>query len=321
MRADNPPSLLQATDITVCYGKQTAIKSVDLELAAGDTLGLLGLNGAGKSSLLRVLAGVAAPKSGTLVVNGHDMHSDPLAARRCIGYAPDKPPLYPQFTVREFLRFAAGLRNIKKQEIGRATDDAIDKCGLNAVAGRIIGNLSHGYQQRINIAQALIHNPGVLILDEPANGLDPAQLQEIRTLIQQIHQHHATVFSSHLLGEVQQVCNRVAVINDGSKMLDIPLSELNDDTHPTFEVVLQESAAQTDLQALPGVVSVCSVDALHWLVTTDAGSASATIERLGEALMARGMQFLEVNPVRNQLEKLFSQLKGNGANVALGDTP
>ncbi len=320
MRADNPPSLMQATDITVCYGKHTAIKKIDLALAAGDTLGLLGLNGAGKSSLLRVLAGVSAPDSGTLVVDGHDMHSDPIAARSCIGYAPDKPPLYPQFTVREFLLFAARLRKVEKAQLSGMVDSAIEKCGLAKVSGRVIGNLSHGYQQRINIGQALVHNPRVLILDEPANGLDPAQLQEIRSLIQQIQQHHATVFSSHLLGEVQQVCNRVVVINDGNKMLDIPITDLGDDTHPTFEVVLQETAKQTDLQALPGVLSVCSVDALHWLVTTDSTSASATIERLGEALVARGMRFLEVNPVRNQLEKLFSQLNGQSAEVALGES-
>ncbi len=323
MHADNPPSLLQATDITVRYGKHTAINNINLSLETGDTLGLLGLNGAGKSSLLKVLAGVEAPQHGTVIVNGHDMHSDAMTAKACIGYAPDTPPLYPQFTVREFLLFAARLRRVHKAQCHNAVDRALEKCGLTDVSKRVIGNLSHGYQQRINLAQALVHQPRLLILDEPANGLDPAQLQEIRALIQEIQHNQATLFSSHHLTEVQQVCNRVVVINGGNKMLDMPLSELSDESHPTFEVTLQETAKQTDLQDLPGVLSVCSVDSQHWLVTTESATASATIEKLGDTLMARGLRLLEVNPVRNYLEQLFTQLKVNAGTteVVLGDTP
>ncbi len=320
MCADTTTALLQAADINVNYGKFQAINNLSLTLNAGDTLGLLGLNGAGKSTLLRVLAGTSAPGSGAVSINGHDLSKQPLAAKQNIGYAPDKPPVYPEFTVREFLTFAARLRRVAKKKLKTSIDTAIEKCALQQVTDRVIGNLSHGYQQRINLAQALVHEPRLLILDEPANGLDPAQLLEMRSLVQQIQSDQATIFSSHLLGEVQQVCNRVMVINDGQKLLDIPLLELSDNSKTTYELILQGKANQQDLQNLPGVLRICTVDEKHWLVTTNADNSAATVDQIGEVLIERGLRLLEVNPVRNHLEKLFSQLKLNSGNqpVAIG---
>lgn len=317
MCADNAPGLLQAENINVRYGKFNAISDFRLSLTAGDTLGLLGLNGAGKSTLLRVLSGSAAPTSGKVTVNGFDLCADPVEARRQIGYAPDRPPLYLEFTVREFLIFAAKLRRIEKSNVNRAIDKVIGKCGLEGVVHRVIGNLSHGYQQRINLAQAIVHEPKLLILDEPANGLDPAQLLEMRSVVQHIQTDQATIFSSHLLGEVQQVCNRVVVINEGHKLLDMPLSELSDASRSTYELILHGKAQSQDLQDLPGVLRVCSVDSKHWLVTTTSDTGLATVDQIGELLLQRGLQLLEVNPVRNHLEKLFSQLKIHAGDSAI----
>lgn len=324
MCADTSQSLLNATGVKANYGNNPALSEIELTLCAGDTLGLLGLNGAGKSTLLRILAGVQAPCAGSVIIDGKDLHEDPINARRALGYAPDKPPVYTEFTVIEFLTFACRLRRIPSKDSGNAIDTVIEKCGLGDVRKRIIGNLSHGYQQRVNLAQALVHQPSVLILDEPTNGLDPAQLLEMRELINNIHDQQATLFSSHLLTEVQATCNRAVVINNGEKLLDMPIDQLDSEHHTTYEVVLQEAAGKTDLQNLPGIVSVCPVDPQHWLLTTDSTDATTTSEGLGDALLARGMQMLEVTPVRNHLERMFSQLKLNARQSSgspLGDTP
>ncbi len=311
MCADTSHCLLQATAIQVSYGETAALHAMDLNLSAGDTLGLLGLNGAGKSTLLKVIAGVLAPSSGTVSIAGADLQRNPVHARQFLGYAPDKPPIYPEFTITEYLVFAAQIRRIPKREIPSAIELVIEKCGLGDVRKRIIGNLSHGYQQRVNLAQALIHKPKLLILDEPTNGLDPAQLMEMRDLIKNIHHDQATLFSSHLLTEVQAACNRVVVINGGSKLLDMPIDQLDSQHHTTYEVVLQQAAKQTDLLNIPGVLAACPVDPQRWLLTTESNGKVTSTEFIGEALLACGMQMLSVTLVKNHLERIFSQLTTN----------
>ena len=293
---------------------------MDLTINAGDTLGLLGLNGAGKSTLMKVIAGVLAPSTGTVVIAGADLHDNPIAARQALGYAPDKPPIYPEFTISEYLRFAAQLRRIPKDNLTKAVADIVEKCGLGEVRNRVIGNLSHGYQQRVNLAQALIHQPELLILDEPTNGLDPAQILEMRELITDINTNQATLFSSHLLTEVQATCNRVVVINDGAKLLDMPIDQLDNEHHTTYEVVLQEAAKEIDMQNIPGVVSVCPLDPQHWFLTTEANNSMTSTQSIGDAVLASGLRLLEVTPVGNHLECIFSQLKVNAQHSsAIGE--
>ncbi len=318
--ADTSQYLLQARNVDAKYGGSQILGRINLRLNSGDTLGLLGLNGAGKSTLLKVLAGVQAASNGDVLIAGANLRNEPLAARQAVGYAPDKPPVYAEFTVIEYLRFAARLRRISKQQLLQAVDHVIDRCGLGDVRHRIIGNLSHGYQQRVNLAQALIHKPKVLILDEPANGLDPAQLIEMRALVSESGQDHATIFSSHLLPEVQATCNRVFVLHQGEKILDMPMDQLTGDKHSTFEVVLQQAAVQEDLIDLPGVLAVRSVDPQHWLLTTRASgnTKNRDSDTIGKAMLARGIKLLEVNPVRNQLERIFNQLK-HTQNQTVGD--
>ena len=316
MCADTSQSLLNVNALSVKYGKTSALSNFDLSLCAGDTLGLLGLNGAGKSSLLKVIAGVLAPAMGSVSINGADMRDDPITARQQIGYAPDKPPVYPEFTIEEYLKFTAQIRRIPGSKIKASIDRALEKCDLTDVRSRIIGNLSHGYQQRTNLAQALIHQPKVLILDEPGNGLDPAQLIEMRTLITTIQDQQATLFSTHLLTEVQATCNRVVVVNRGLKLLDMPIDQLDSQHHNTYEVVLQEAARHTDMESLPGVVNACSVDAQRWLLTTKASNSTSSGKGIGEALTARGHCMLELKPVRDHLETMFSQLKSSAQSSA-----
>jgi len=297
------------------YGDKQALHGIDLQIDAGESVGLLGLNGAGKSTLLRILAGALPANQGMVSVAGLDLRKQPLDARHLLGYAPDKPPVYPQFTVKEYLAFAAKLRGLKGSSITSGIARVLEHCQLGEVQKRVIGNLSHGYQQRINLAQAMVHQPRLLILDEPTNGLDPAQLLEIRGVISNLESHQATVFSSHQLAEVQANCQRVILIDAGRKVIDLPIDKLTDSSHTTFEVRLKAPASNQDFQNLPGIVAACAVDPQHWLLTTlnlegrSEGSGRNNGERFKKMMLGRGMQFLKVTPVRNHLETLFSLLK------------
>lgn len=308
MRGDASHPLLCASTLSVQYGDKPALTDLDLTIQTGETIGLLGLNGAGKSTLLKVLCGVRAAQTGTVSIDGLDLHNEPLKARRLLGYAPDKPPLYPEFKTQEYLRFAASLRGIKRHSLQSSVSAVIEKCGLGDVKNRVIGNLSHGFQQRINLAQAMVHEPKLLILDEPTNGLDPAQLLEIRDVIKNRGAHCATIFSSHQLSEVQANCQRVVLIDAGRKVLDLSMNQLTDSSHSTFEVRLKQAASQQDFQRVPGVISACSVNPQHWLLTTHS-DRDASKDRFGELMLTQGLQLLKVTPVRDHLETLFSLLR------------
>jgi len=264
------PIVLQARDVSVRYGALQALNQISFTLYQGDTLGLLGLNGAGKSTLLKVLAGALAPNTGTVHIGEHELFETTVAARMDIGYAPDTPAVYPEFRVTEFLRFIARMRRIPRGEIKKSINNVVERCNLGDVQKRVIGNLSSGYQQRINIAQALIHTPRILILDEPTNGLDPVQLMEMRDLIASLAPEQATIFSSHLLSEVDAICNRVILVSDGMQVLDTSHGGLTDD----------------------------------WLVT----GKSMTTEHLTTTLTTRGQRIVKITKIDNYLESLFRQL-------------
>lgn len=294
---------LQAHGLNVSYGNQQALANIELTLHQGDTLGLLGLNGAGKSTLLKVLSGVMAPDQGMVQIGDHELYRDTIAPRMDIGYAPDKPAIYPEFRVREYLQFIANMRRMDRRRIKAAIDRVIDRCALTEVRSRIIGNLSTGFQQRVNIAQALIHSPKILILDEPANGLDPVQLMEMRELITTLTPDQATIFSSHLLSEVNSICNRVVLIDAGRQILDAPLAALSSKTSHCFEVQMT-NADDFNLAELPGVTHACRTNAGHWLVT----GGSMTQEHMQAMLSSRGQPAAHITPTDNYLESLFRHL-------------
>jgi len=192
-----------------------AVDQLSFSVKRGEILGFLGPNGAGKSTTLQMLTGTLAPSSGKISICGVDLLTQPRLAKQHLGFLPEIPPLYPDFSVDEYLRFCARIRHIIKSQVATAVAEAKEKCGLSEVGRRLIGNLSKGYQQRVGIAQAIIHNPDVVILDEPTVGLDPIQIREIRQLIRDIGKEHSVILSSHILPEIQSTCDRVQIIHHG----------------------------------------------------------------------------------------------------------
>ena len=214
--------MIEIKDITKTFGEQHALDHVSFGVAKGEIVGLLGPNGAGKSTLMKIITCFIPPTEGELTVCGHSIYDDALAVRRHIGYLPELNPLYPDMYVREYLRFAAGLSGIKNRH--ERADEMIELTGLTPEAHKRIGQLSKGYRQRVGLAQAMIHDPEVLILDEPTTGLDPNQLEFIRTLIRRAGKDKAVLLSTHIMQEVEAMCSRAIVINHGRIVADDPVS-------------------------------------------------------------------------------------------------
>jgi ABC-2 type transport system ATP-binding protein len=209
------------------YAQHCAVNNVSFSLKQGQILGFLGANGAGKTTTMQMLCGNLAPSSGEIFINGIDLLAQPVAAKQFIGYLPDQPPLYKDLTVSEFLRYCAQLHRVPKEQLNHAVDSALQRCGLTEVAKRLIANLSKGYQQRVGIAQAIVANPPLIVLDEPTVGLDPIQIKEIRCLIKDLAAEHGVILSTHILSEVQEICSDVQIIHQGRLVLNKSLAELN----------------------------------------------------------------------------------------------
>ena len=208
------------------FGARAVVHDVNLELKRGEVLGFLGPNGAGKTTIMRMLTGNLAPSAGTIEIFGMDLLDKPREAKACIGYLPEIPPLYRELTVNEYLQFAAKLHRVGDGEIGSALAKVTQRCGLSSMGERLIGSLSKGYQQRVGIAQAIIHDPEVIILDEPTAGLDPNQIREIRTLIRELGAERSVILSTHILSEVGTVCDRVQIMHEGRMVLDDSMERL-----------------------------------------------------------------------------------------------
>ena len=215
MSGATPEITLSARNLTRRFGKREVIHDLSLELKRGEVLGLLGHNGAGKSTTLQMLTGCLLPNGGEIEICGIDLLRQPALAKAHIGYLPEAPPLYRELSVNDYLTFAARLRGIKPGETAAALAQAKQRCGLEAVGKEIIGTLSKGYQQRVGIAQAIIHSPDVTVLDEPTIGLDPSQIRDIRNLIRELGNRGSVIFSTHLLGEVESVCDSVHIMQEG----------------------------------------------------------------------------------------------------------
>ena len=223
---------IEARNLSKRYGDVEAVSDLSFEVKKGEVVGFLGPNGAGKTTTMRMLTGFMPMTDGAAHIAGHEIFSDPLGARRSIGYLPETPPLYPEMTVNSYLNFVSKIKDVPRAERAHAVGQSIDRCGLTDVAHRVIGDLSKGYRQRVGLAQAIVHNPPVLILDEPTVGLDPIQIREIRGLIsdlaapEQGEARHTVILSTHILNEVEAICERIILINRGRKVVDQPLSEL-----------------------------------------------------------------------------------------------
>ena len=242
---DNPHPVIEAHSLSRQFGDRVAVCDVNLKLCCGDILGFLGPNGAGKSTTMRMLTGNLAPSNGHVHICGINLLDDPLAAKRHIGYLPEIPPLYKELTVDEYLRFAARLHGLAKASLQIAMDEVKQQCELNDVGKRLIGVLSKGYQQRVAIAQAIIHRPQLIILDEPTVGLDPNQIQKMHALIRELGKAHAVILSSHILSEVESVCNRVQIMHQGKLVLDDSLNNLKQQNMNLENIFIQLTAGNT----------------------------------------------------------------------------
>ncbi len=240
--------MIEANGLSKRYGDIVAVDDVSFEIGKGEVVGFLGPNGAGKTTTMRMLTGFIPPTDGTAVLAGHDIFSDPIAARRAVGYLPETPPLYPEMSVLSYLRYVATIKDVPRRQRREAVDRAMERCGLTKVRRQVIGTLSKGFRQRVGLAQAIVHDPAVLILDEPTVGLDPLQIREIRSLIAELadpgqgESQHTVILSTHILPEVEAICRRVMLINSGRKVLDAPLAELTAGGQSLDEIFARETA-------------------------------------------------------------------------------
>lgn len=218
--------MIRVKGLTRRFGDFTAVDSLDFDVERGEAIGLLGPNGAGKTTTMRMMTGVLAPTSGTVTIDGIDLAEKPVEVKKRIGYLPEQPPLYNEMTVKDYLRFAGNLHLAPPATLGEQVRETAEKCGLKDAAEKVIGALSKGMKQRVGIAQALLHDPDLLILDEPTIGLDPSQIREIRSLVKSLAGKRTLIFSTHILAEVPLLCDRVIIIDRGRIALDSKLDEL-----------------------------------------------------------------------------------------------
>ena len=238
--------MIEVSHLTKKYGHRLAVEDVSFAVADGGICGLLGPNGAGKSTIMNILTGYLSATSGQVTVAGHPLPEEADAAKKCVGYLPEQPPLYPEMTVQEYLDFAAELKGVKKAERKEQVRSAARRTGLEKVLSRLIRSLSKGYRQRVGIAQALLGSPKLIILDEPTVGLDPAQVIEIRKLIRELGQAHTVILSSHILSEVQAVCQQVLILSKGRLAASGSLQELTADSRSLEEVFLELTGGETE---------------------------------------------------------------------------
>ena len=267
---------LRVQALTKTYGNQTAVNNISFAAQPGQIVGFLGPNGAGKSTTMKIATGYLPPTHGTVEVCGHDVVQAPLAVRRCLGYLPEHNPLYLEMYVHEFLRFVGTLHGLGGTSLRSKVREIVTRCGLEREQNKKIGSLSKGYRQRVGLAQALVHDPAVLILDEPTTGLDPNQLTEIRALIKSISREKTVVFSTHIMQEVQALCDRVVIINQGEIVTDSSLADLQRTpsnqatTGPVVEVAFTQAIDVDLLGLVPGVQEIRQTDNFVYRVMGDA---------------------------------------------------
>lgn len=302
--------MIHVSHLTKRFGPRTAVDDLTFEVNRGEVLGFLGPNGAGKSTTMKILTGFMPATEGEVTVAGFNVFESPLEVKRNVGYLPENPPVYLDMDVASYLDFCARIHDVPKTQVKTAVDLALAKTGLGEVRGRIIGNLSKGFRQRVGLAQALIHNPAVLILDEPTVGLDPKQIIEIRQLIKGLAGDHTVILSSHILPEVTATCQRVVVINKGKIVAKDTIESLTQRASGGQVYFLQVRNAAADglaaIGRIAGVRSAKSADG-RIRIELDAKSGEAR-DQIVETAVQNKMGVLEFSPERLSLEEVFVQL-------------
>jgi ABC-2 type transport system ATP-binding protein len=322
--------MIEVQNLTKRYGAVTAVDNVTFRAKPGEILGFLGPNGAGKTTTMRVITGYMPASEGKVTVAGYDVFEQPIEAKRRTGYLPETPPLYPDMRVREYLLFVARIKGIPRREVAGRVDEAMKRTWVADMANRHCAKLSKGYRQRVGLAQAIIHNPDVLVLDEPTAGLDPKQIIESRQLIRELGGTHTIILSTHILPEVSQTCQRVVIINKGKVVaVDTP-SNLTGRLHGSQTMFLQIAAGTQDevnaaLSAVPGVSRVAATTSREGIVEAEVDSEKGRDIRrdLAAVVVGRGFGLLELRPMRMSLEDIFLSLttEETAASPAAADAP
>jgi ABC-2 type transport system ATP-binding protein len=312
--------LAEVSKVSRSYGDLQAVREVSFTIRKGEVLGFLGPNGAGKTTTMQMLTGNLAPTAGTVTIAGHDLLDEPRAAKAQIGYLPEQPPVYRELTVDEYLDYCAALNRVPRASRKAARDAAKERCGLTEVGRRLIGNLSKGFQQRVGLAQAIIHLPPLVILDEPTVGLDPIQIREIRALIRELGKDHGVILSTHILPEVQATCDRVQIIHRGELVLNESIDKLERHMKgASLTVAFRAPPPPAELQAIAGVTGVQDEKEGRLLVLHEAErNPTDEIVRLAAE---RGWGLYEIRPGRLSLEQLFVEMTANAqAETPAADT-
>lgn len=295
---------LQVKDLLKVYGTQKAVDEISFTVNKGEIVGFLGPNGAGKSTTMKVITGYLKPDSGKAFVSGVDVENNPIVTKQKIGYLPEANPLYYDMYVREYLRFIAGVHKIKDEK--KRINEVIELTGLTLESHKKAGQLSKGYKQRVGLAAALVHDPEVLILDEPTSGLDPNQIIEIRNVIKQQGQNKTVLFSSHILQEVQAICDRVIIINKGKIVADDNIQNLQHADKNTVRVVFKEPLEAEWLQRLPSVITADKKDSFTWLLQTN--NNNDTRRELMQLALQHNLNIVSLNDEGSNLEEIFKTL-------------
>ena len=302
-------SIVRVEHLSHRYHIQWAIQDISFEIKEKGVFGLLGSNGAGKSTTMNIICGVLNQTEGEVYLNGYNLRTNPVEAKRHIGFLPQKPPLYPDITVEEYLTYAAHLRLMEEKQIPHAVEQAMKRCDITHFRERIINNLSGGYQQRVGIAQAIVHNPRFVVLDEPTNGLDPNQIVEIRHLIKEIATDRAVLLSTHILSEVQATCNNIKMIEQGKLVFSGSMDEFNNYVAPsTLIVTFDATPPVSALETIEGVARVEKVNARNYRLQFDASKDIS--EHIVQLSVSNNWQLSEIQLERQSLDAIFAQLSG-----------
>ena len=301
-------SILKVENLSHRYSVQWAIRDINFEITQNGVYGLLGSNGAGKSTTMNIICGVLKQTEGNVFIKGIDMRDNPVEAKRHIGFLPQKPPLHTDLTVEEYLTYCARLRQIARAEEGKVVDEVLARCGISHFRKRLIHNLSGGYQQRVGIAQAIIHRPDFVVLDEPTNGLDPNQILEIRHLIKAIAEECTVVLSTHILSEVQATCNYIRMIGQGTLVFSGTVGEFDNYILPnTVFATLVAAPPIEELKQLPGVVDVDELGGSNYRLRFS-DSPQEMIERVVQTSVAKDWRLTEVRLEKSSLDDIFAEL-------------
>ena len=302
--------MIEVKNLTRYYGTRRAINNISFQIEKGEVVGFLGPNGAGKSTTMNIISCILAASSGSAKINGFDTFEQSLEIRKIIGYLPETPPLYSDMIVSDYLNFAAGIRGVDTKRISSSVDRVIEKCSLKDVGHRIIGRLSKGYQQRVGLAQAMVHDPEILILDEPTIGLDPIQIIEIRKLIQELTTEHTIILSSHILPEINQICKRVIIINDGEiaavDSLGGLAASLRKSDRLSLTVRNSKNNVVEKLNGLDQVISAINDEGNQYLI--ECALRSNLQDEIAKLALENNWGIVELKPVSMTLEDIFLKL-------------